>query len=100
MSGSPDPAPPIAPGQRVRLRGAGRRGIVNSARLVAGAWEYDVFFGGDFDETYSGHHLIEDSVDDSVLGRLLAWDLLDASEFRQALTTLKLRRPLEQNLYS
>jgi superfamily II DNA or RNA helicase len=100
MSVSPDASARFSPGQRVRLRGSGRRGIIQSAHWSAGEWEYAVFFGGDFDETYAERNLAEDVTDNTVLGQLLAWNVLDADTFRQALTTLKLRRPLEQNLYS
>src|SRR5262249_1362838 len=36
----------------------------------------------------------------SVTGKIKLWDFLEPAEFQQALTTLKLKRPLEQNLYS
>lgn len=88
------------PGQRVRLRGTGRRGVVETAKPNVGEWEYEVFFGGEFNEVHTERNLAEDVSDPSVPGRLRSWDLLDAASFRQALTTLKLRRPLEQNLYS
>ena len=88
------------PGQRVRLRGSGRRGVVETSRLNGSEVEYEVFFGGEFNEVHPERNLTDDVDDVSVIGRLRAWSLLDADAFRQALTTLKLRRPLEQNLYS
>ena len=100
MSGSPELEPRFHPGLRVRLKGSGRRGIVESSRLNGSDFEYEVFFGGDVDEVHPERNLTDDVDDISVLGRLRAWSLLDADGFRQALTTLKLRRPLEQNLYS
>src|SRR5438067_5175582 len=50
--------------------------------------------------SYAERFLTDNVDDDSVVGKLRQWNFLGPSEFRQALTTLKLRRPLEQNLYS
>jgi superfamily II DNA or RNA helicase len=100
MSGLPEIEPQFSPGQPVWLRGSGRRGTVESWRVNGQQVEYDVFFGGDFAETYPERNLTAEVDDGTVLGRLRSWTLLDADGFRQALTTLKLRRPLEQNLYS
>ena len=49
---------------------------------------------------YSERFLTEDSDDDSVVTKVKRWEFLEPAEFRQALTALKLRRPLEHNLYS
>jgi superfamily II DNA or RNA helicase len=74
--------------------------MVETSRANGPEIEYEVFFGGDFNEVHPERNLTDDVEDLSVVGRLKSWDLLDADQFRQALTTLKLRRPLQQNLYS
>lgn len=89
------------PGALVRLRASGRRGIVHRVERAGDVWTYDVlFFGNDALEVYAEPYLAPDEDDDSVLGFLKNWRFLDADAFRQALTVLKLRRPLQQNLYS
>jgi superfamily II DNA or RNA helicase len=89
------------PGALVRLRASGRRGIVHRVERAGDVWTYDVlFFGNDTLEVYAEAYLAPDEEDDSVLGLLKNWHFLDPDGFRQALTVLKLRRPLQQNLYS
>ena len=92
--------PRYSKGDLVSLKAAGRRGSIVRVARVGDEWQYEIFFGGDAPETYAERHLVSDEFDDSVPGRLKRWEFLDADEFQQALTTLKLRRPLQHNLYS
>ena len=98
-SGSSEPR--FKPGDKVRLKSSGRRGLVYQATQVGDGWQYEVLlFGSDTTEVFAERYLTEDVSDDSVEARIRQWRFIDADQFRQALTTLKLRRPLEQNLYS
>src|SRR3954467_9896093 len=91
----------FAPGEAVRLKASGRRGLVHRVSPAGETFHYEVLLFGDPDTTvYAEEYLTADVDDDSVLGRLKSWAFLDADTFRQALTVLKLRRPLQQNLYS
>src|SRR3954471_21974548 len=91
----------FAPGGSVRLKASGRRGLVHRVTAVGDTFHYEVLLFGDSETTvYPQDYLSPDVDDESVEGRLKTWTLLDADAFRQALTVLKLRRPLQQNLYS
>src|SRR5213596_2062945 len=91
----------FAPGAAVRLKASGRRGLVHRVSPAGETFHYEVLLFGDPDTTvYAEEYLTVDVEDDSVLGRLKSWTFLEADTFRQALTVLKLRRPLQQNLYS
>ena len=67
---------------------------------TAGEWQYELFLSAEATHVYPERFLTEDANDDSILAKVKQWTFMEPSEFRQALTTLKLRRPLEQNLYS
>ena len=55
--------------------------MVETSRLNGSEVEYEVFFGGDFNEVHPERNLTEDVDDVSVLGRLKSWSLLDADGF-------------------
>lgn len=91
----------FAPGESVRLKASGRRGLVHRVNAAGDTFHYEVLLFGDPETTiYAEEYLTVDAEDDSVLGVLKSWTFLDADAFRQALTVLKLRKPLQQNLYS
>jgi SNF2 family DNA or RNA helicase len=84
----------------VRLKASGEVGAVIDVRRVGEEWQYELFMNAMESHSYAERFLTDNVDDDSVVGKLRQWNFLGPSEFRQALTTLKLRRPLEQNLYS
>jgi SNF2 family DNA or RNA helicase len=92
--------PRFTVGQRVRLKASAEVGAVIDIRRVGDEWQYELFMSAAESHVYAERYLTEDTEDDSVVSRVKLWDFLEPSEFRQALTTLKLRRPLERNLYS
>ena len=87
-------------GQRLVLKVSQEAGVVVDAREVAGEWQYELFLNADATHVYPERFLTEDTTDDSIVAKVKQWQFLEPAEFRQALTTLKLQRPLEQNLYS
>src|SRR5437762_123574 len=91
----------FAPGDSVRLKSSGRRGLIHRVTVAGDTFHYEILLFGDPETTiYAEEYLTVDVDDESVLGRLKSWTFLDADSFRQALTVLRLRRPLQQNLYS
>jgi SNF2 family DNA or RNA helicase len=99
-SAAAHPQPRFVVGQRVRQKATGEVGVVIESRRVGDEWQYELFMSAAESHVYFERFLSEAVDDKSVVGKLKNWDFLEPADFRQALTTLKLQRPLEQNLYS
>jgi SNF2 family DNA or RNA helicase len=98
-SSSEAPPPRFERGEEVILKATARSGVVMQAHWIESEWHYDVFFGEPAPQTFPERHLAP-AGGNSLLDLLKRWQFADVDEFRHALVALKLRRPLQQNLYS